>query len=295
LHRGDPRLERFVHALSQWPLRWRATVIVGTADGRPQEVFRVSDPSIWPLVAAVGVVVIFMAELFHLRAAALLGAAVIVGAVIRWNWPVPAPMQVEEEEAFEREYGVPVNAHGSVVVATWGTGMAILFASIAFASLLLAYFYLRLENPVWPPAGTLNPPLPRTLVAAALIVTSGLAVRAALHRVGVGNQGGFIRGLAVALLLAVAAGVLQWVDIASLDYHGTVHAYGSIFFTVAGFVSAVALAAVIALAMTLYWAVRGMYTRDRHAPITNVARFWAAMVVMWVTGFGTLYLGPVLT
>jgi cytochrome c oxidase subunit I+III len=26
-----------------------------------------------------------------------------------------------------------------------------------------------------------------------------------------------------------------------------------------------------------------------------VARFWAAMVVMWVVGFGTLYLGPHLT
>ena len=54
LHRGDERLERFVHGLSQWPLRWRAAVIVGTADARPQEVFRVANPSIWPLVAGSG-------------------------------------------------------------------------------------------------------------------------------------------------------------------------------------------------------------------------------------------------
>ena len=36
-HRGDERLERFVHGLSRWLLRWRAAVIVGTADARPQE------------------------------------------------------------------------------------------------------------------------------------------------------------------------------------------------------------------------------------------------------------------
>jgi cytochrome c oxidase subunit I+III len=295
LHSGDERLERFVHGLSQWPLRWRAAVIVGTADGRPQEVFRVSDPSIWPLVAALGVVLIFMAELFKLRAGALVGALVIIAAVIAWNWPVPAPMSVEEEAAFEREYGVPVNAHGSVVVATWGTGLAILFVSIAFASLLLSYFYLRLENTVWPPAGVAEPRLEWALIASALIVVSGLAVRAALRRVGAGNQTGFVRGLAVALALAVIAAVLQWTDIARLDYNGTTHAYGSIFFTLAGFVSTVALGAGIAVAMTLYWAVQGVYTEHRYAPIANVARFWTAMVVMWVIGFGTLYLGPLLT
>ncbi len=295
LDSGDERLERFVHGLSQWPLRWRAAAIVGTADGRPQEVFRVSDPSIWPLVAAFGVVLIFMAELFKLRMGALVGALVIIGAVIRWNWPVKAPMTIEEEDAFEREYGVPVNAHGSVVVATWGTGLAILFASIAFASLLLSYFYLRLENPMWPPAGVAEPRLTWALLAAALIVASGFTVRAALRRVGAGDHAGFVRGLVVALLLAGVAAVVQWVDISGLDYHGTTHAYGSIFFTLAGFVSAVALGAVIALAMTLYWALRGLYTHQRHAPIANVARFWAAMVAIWVVGFGTLYLGPLLT
>jgi cytochrome c oxidase subunit I+III len=295
LYSGDATLERFVRGIAQWPLRWRAAVIVGTADGRPQEVFRVSDPSIWPLIAAFGVVGIFMAELFHVRVAAFVGALIIIVAVIRWNWPVPAPMEVGEEEAFEREYGVPVNAHGSVVVATWGTGLAILFAGIAFASLLLSYFYLRLENPMWPPQGVADPPLAWALVAAALVVVSGLAVWAALRRVAGGDHGGFIRALAVALLLAVGAGVVQWADIGRLDYHGTAHAYGSIFFTLAGFVSAVALAAVITLAMTLYWASRGLYTRHQYAPITNVARFWTAMVVIWVVGFGTLYLGPLLT
>jgi len=295
LHRGDERLERFVHGLSQWPLRWRAAVIVGTADGRPQEVFLVSDPSIWPLIAAGGLVLIFLAELVKLRWGAGVGALIIVAAVIRWNWPVDPPMSVEDEEAFEREHQVAVNAGGSVVVATWGTALMMLFVGIAFSSLLLAYFYLRLENPLWPPAGITEPNLVRALFAAALVVASGAAVLAALRRVRADNQGGFVGALAGALVLAGGGGIVQYLDIAAMSFDGTTHAYGSIFYTLTGFIYVVTIAAMIAVAMMLFWAIRGQYTVRRHAAIANVARFWAAMVVVWVVGFGTLYVGPYLT
>jgi cytochrome c oxidase subunit I+III len=295
LHRGDERLERFVHGLSQWPLRWRAAVIVGTADARPQEVFRVANPSIWPLVAGCALVLIFAAELIKLRWGIAAGALIVTAAVIAWNWPQEAPMTVEEEDAFEREHGVPVNAGGSVVVAAWGTALLILVVAIGFAGLLLSYFYLRLENPQWPPAGIADPGLGRALLAAALVVASGAAVRAALQRLRAADQRGFIAGLAAALALASVGTVVQLLDIAGLGFGWNDHAYGSIFFLLAGFVVMVAVAALIVVALTLYWAIEGHYTARRHASVANIARFWAAMVVIWLAGFATLYLGPMLT
>jgi cytochrome c oxidase subunit I+III len=295
LYRGEARLERFVHGLARWPLRWRAAVVVGTADARPQEVFRVADPSIWPLVTGLGLVLVFAAELTKLRWGIAVGALIMTAAVIAWNWPQDPPMTVEEEAAFEREHGVPVNAGGSVVVATWGMGLMILFAAIAFAALLLSYFYLRLENPRWPPPGIAEPGLTRALVAAALVVASGAAVRAALARVRAADQHGFIRGLAAALVLAGSGAVVQLLDITGLDFGGTDHAYGSIFYTLTWFVAVVAVGALIMVALALYWAVRGQYTARRHANVANIARLWTAMVVIWVVGFGTLYLGPHLT
>ena len=295
LHRGDERLERFVNGLAQWPLRWRAAVIVGTADARPQEVFRIANPSIWPLITAGGVLLIFVAELFKFRWAAGVGLLTIIAAVIAWNWPVEPPMTVEEEDAFEREHNVAVNAGGSVVVATWGTAMMTLFVGIAFATFLLSYFYLRLENPQWPPAGIADPSLGRPLIAAALMVASGGAMRAALQRVRAADQGGFSRGLAAALALTGVGVFLQWRDLAEQTFAWTTHAYGSIFYTLAAFVLLVALASMIMVAMTLFWAARGLYTARRHANVANVARFWTAMVVMWLIGFATLYLGPHLT
>jgi cytochrome c oxidase subunit I+III len=295
LHRGDERLERFVHGLSRWPMRWRAAMIVGTADARPQEVFRVANPSIWPLVAGCGLVLIFAAELAKLRWGLAVGAAIVTAAVIAWNWPQEAPMTVEEEAAFEAEHGVPVNAGGSVIVAAWGTALVILVVAVAFAALLLSYFYLRLENPQWPPPGIADPDVGRAILAAALVVTSGVAVRAALLRVRAADQRGFIAALGAALALAGGGAVVQFLDIARVGFGWTDHAYGSIFFLLAGFVVMVAAAALIVVALTLYWAIGGQYTARRHANVANITRFWAAMVVIWVVGFATLYLGPRLT
>jgi cytochrome c oxidase subunit I+III len=295
LHRGDERLERFVNGLSRWPLRWRAAVIVGTADARPQEVFRVANPSIWPLVAGCGLVLIFAAELAKLRWGLAVGAAIVTAAVIAWNWPQEAPMTVEEEDAFEREHLVPVNAGGSVIVAAWGTALVILVVAVAFAGLLLSYFYLRLENPQWPPPGIADPGVGWAILAAALVVASGVAVRAALRRVRAADQRGFIAALGAALALAGGGVVVQVLDLARLGFGWTDHAYGSIFFLLAGFVVMVAAAALIVVALTLYWAIGGQYTARRHANVANITRFWAAMVVIWVVGFATLYLGPHLT
>ncbi|MEX2660177.1 MAG: cytochrome c oxidase subunit I [Acidimicrobiales bacterium] len=295
LDRGDERLEHFVHGLSTWPLRWRAAVIVGTADGQPQEVFRVAGPAIWPMCAAAGVVLIFVSELAKLRWGIAVGALIVVAAAIRWNWPEEPPMTVEEEDEFEREHGVPVNGAGSVVVASWGMGLAILFVSIAFGALLLSYFYLRLENPVWPPAGIAEPALTWASVAAGLVVASGVAAQVSLRRVRDADQRGFVTGLASAIGLLGAGAALQLWDVAALDFGGTDHAYGSIFYTLTGFLAVVATGTLIMGAMALYWAVKGHYTVRRHATVANIVRFWVAAILIWVTGFGVLHLGPHLT
>ncbi len=295
LHSGPAGLERFVESLAQWPLRWRAAAIVGTADGRPQEVFRVADPSIWPLVASFGLVIIFLAELTKLRWGAAIGLVITVIAIIAWNWPQPAPMTEEEEADFERDTGVAVNAGGSVVVAAWGMGLVILFVGVAFAALLLAYFYLRLENPVWPPPGMTEPSLLGGLFAAALMLGSGGAMAWALARLRAGERGGFVTGLSATLALVVAAVVAQVLDLSRMGITGSAHAYGSVFWTLAGFVFVISTSAVIMIAITIFWALRGLYTERRYAPVVNIVRFHAAAVTIWVIGFGTLYLGPYLT
>jgi cytochrome c oxidase subunit I+III len=295
LHHGPPRMEHFVQALGRWPLLWRAGVIVGTGDARPQEVFRVAKPSIWPLVAAGGVLVIFLAELLKLRWAIALGLLVLVVSVIGWNWPEEPPMTIEEEDEFERDHQVPVNAGGSVIVAAWGTGIAILFLTIAFGSLLLSYFYLRLENPQWPPNGIERPGFSMLAIAAALVAASVVTTRSGLRRLGRSDQDGFVRGLVITLVLTVAATIVQVIDVAGMGFGVGTHAYGSIFHTLSGFLVLLMAGVIVTLAMVLWWTLRGLYTVRRYATVANVYRLHTAAAGMWVIGFATLYLGPYLT
>ena len=83
---------------------------------------------------------------------------------MRWVFPIAAVIMVIGVDRLElaepaghdrartrrrssASHGVPVNAGGSVVVARWAMSIFILVIGIAFGSLLLSYFYLRLQNP----------------------------------------------------------------------------------------------------------------------------------------------------
>ncbi|MFP5377046.1 MAG: cbb3-type cytochrome c oxidase subunit I [Acidimicrobiia bacterium] len=295
LRTADPELRRFVDAFSRWPLRWRAALVVRATDARPEEVFRVGGPSAWPLVTAVGAVMIFAAELLKLRWGAALAALVVVAGVIGWNWPQQPPMSEDEEIAFEREHGVPVHAGGSDVVAAWGMGLAILFVAIAFGAFLLAYFYLRLENEQWPPPGVAPPGGASFAVSGALAVAGAAAARAAVRRVRSGDQRGSAVALGAALAIGAAALATEAVAFSGTGFGGTDHAYGSIFFTLGGFCFAVMGTALVMTAMALVWALRGVFTARRHVTVVNTSRFWAAALVVWLIGLGTLHMGPYLT
>ncbi|MGI9018317.1 MAG: cbb3-type cytochrome c oxidase subunit I [Euzebya sp.] len=295
LHSGPTEIEKLVRGMGEWPLKWRAALVVGTADARPVEIFRVSDPSIWPLVTAIGTVGIFAAELTGIRWAAIASCIVIMISAIIWNRPVPAPMTEEEEVAFEAEHGVPVRAGGSVIIAAWGTGLATLIIAIMFTSFLLGYFYLRLDTAAWPPAGVPSPNWVVALTTSALFVAAGAGMYRGLRAIRGGDQRGLRTGLATASLLGTAAVVLMILELADMGFSPRDHAYGSIFFTLGGFLVAVAGAALIASVMTLIWAFQDHYSHRRHAHVINVARFFTALVIIWIIGTGTLYAGPLLT
>jgi cytochrome c oxidase subunit I+III len=295
LHTGDKDDEDLVHALSQWPLRWRAALLTGTSDARPQEIFRVAGPSIWPLVAGIGVVTIFAAELTKVRWGAILGALVVMFGVVAWNWPEPAPISEAEELDFEAKHKIPVHVGGSLIIARWGMNLVITFIGIALASFLLTYFYLRLENPVWPPEDFSMPGLVAPALAGMLVSSGTAAMFWARKGIERGDQSRLRAGLIAASLLAAAGVGSQIIDFAGHPFSWISHAYGSVFYVVGGFAILVALAGLIMGILTIYWAFRGEYTARRHVPVSNVATFWLAMTVVWLTAQGVIHISPYLT
>lgn len=237
---------------------------------------------------------IFLAELLLLRVGALVGAGVIAVAVVLWNWPQPAPMSPEEEEAFERRHGIPVRASGSDAVARWGMGLAVLSIAIAFGTMLLTYFYLRIENPVWPPPGFPLPEWPTALVNSVFVLLAGAMVWGSLRAARSGSQLGTVLGLALSVILGGMGGVRELVEVINLPFGADWHAYGSVFHLLAGFALTVLLAGLVMSTAGTVWALQGEYSPRRHVPLLNMARYWGAAVTVWAITAATLYGFPYL-
>ena len=295
LHTGDPQVQAIARTLGGWPLNWRATMTVTTATARPEAIIRLAGPSIWPLIAAVGTVGIFVAELLKLRVLIVVAFATVVAAIVRWNWPEPIDLTESEEEAFEREHGIPIGASGSPAIARWGMGLGLLFAAVVFSSFLLSYFYLRLENPIWPPPGVARPSLATGLGIAIAFVAGAFAARAGRRSIENGDLAGLRLFFGAAAVAGAVAGGALWTDLVAGGPGATEHAYGSITVTLGAYLLVLAFAAVVMTVMSLWWSRQTGYTSRRHGPVVNTARFWTATGVMWIVGTATLYLGPVLT
>ena len=97
-----------------------------------------------------------------------------------------------------------------------------------------------------------------------------------------------VAGAAVTLV----AGAVLLYDLTPLDFTAQDHAYGSIFYLLAGTLLALAVVGLVIDAVVIGAAVRGEFSPRRYAAVTNAARYGVALAVMWVLGLATLYVVP---
>lgn len=289
---GPERTQNLVQDLARWPLNWRAVLVTSALDAKPEEIFRVSGPSIWPFLTAVSLVTIFGAEIFELRPVALLGIFGLVTGIVGWNWPEDAPTTTEEEEAFAQKHNIPVRPHGSRTVNRGGMWLFILILGIALTTLLLSYFYIRLETPIWPPQNLPLPTLTWVGIATLPVLLNAAVLHWALRQLRKAKQRCLRAGLAAAFLLEVSTFALLTYDFSQLTFDWRINAYGSLFWVIGGFLFLLLL---IGIGMNIFvqaWAWRGIYSPERFTPVENTAVFWTAMIAFWVVTIGVLYISP---
>lgn len=289
---GDERMARLVDALSHYPLNWRGALTTTAIDALPQEVFRVAGPSIWPFVTALGIIIIFGAEIFSLRIAVVMGAVLLIGGLIGWHWPVDKVPATDAELAFEREHGIPVRPNGSRIVAHWAMNLMILLVAIALSCLLFSYFYIRIESPAWPPAGIAPPSLLWPTVSTAILLVSGGVLWWARRGIQQDKQQQLRWGLAGGFGLGLAAlGVLAY-DFGQIQFSHDTHAYGSLFYTLVGFLFLLVGGGLLQNALTQVWSWQGSYSAREYVAIDVGVRYWWAMIVFWLICVGTVYGSP---
>lgn len=171
----------------------------------------------------------------------------------------------------------------------WGVAFGLAALAALLASLVVSWFYLRFAGPAWPleadpPA--LGLPLVATaiaLLAACAAAASGLsAPRERAGMLGAATVGLMVLGIALLALLAV--------EVAGSDLRATADARASLFYTLNGFVIALGAVGVLLAGGVAIRALRGDFSRERHAAVQILATWWYFTVVAWLAVFATLYL-----
>jgi heme/copper-type cytochrome/quinol oxidase subunit 3 len=191
---------------------------------------------------------------------------------------------------------LPATTNGPDSFAWWGMIWLILTEAALFASLILAYFFLRFRaQPEWPPGGIEEPPLLLPLVMTAILWSSSLPVHLADAGIREGNVRRLRWGLAVGFVLGATFLTLQL----GVEYPDTLkeftprtNAYGSLFFTLTGFH---ALHVLVGLLMSLWVQVRawrGAFDEHRHTSVQNFSMYWHFVDIVWAFVLFTLYLTP---
>jgi heme/copper-type cytochrome/quinol oxidase subunit 3 len=177
--------------------------------------------------------------------------------------------------------------------ATW-VGARLLCGALTFffASFLFAYFYLRLldTNHLWR-AGKVNPSLGLGIIVAILLVASAVLLRLAASRLT-----DAVRLGGIALLLGLAAIVLQVIEWTTLGFGPASGGYASVF---VGWTSTYVVLAI----PCLYWIetqVAGFWRERREgtaqtaelhrANLEACSFFWAYYVAIGVIAFVVLYI-----
>ncbi len=292
----DEPTRRLVKAFAQWPTAWRAQITTTTIDARPQEVFRVPGPSIWPLVSAVALTAATVALIFDANWIALASFVITAIALVIWQLPDSIAQQgdTEKADAFEREHGVAVNIEGSTVVAGWSMALTVLVLAIAMASLYYCYFYLRLDMPVWPPAGLgrAEPLLPG--LGTALLLLSAAPVWWATRAIRHGRTSTLMIALVANALLTAGGLVALILALVWLPFGWDTNAYGSVFWVLLGSVILIAITALVLSGIAQYLAWQGRFNVRYHQQISNLAVYASFTAVTALLTYALLYGGPLL-
>jgi cytochrome c oxidase subunit I+III len=295
----DPQTAELIEALANYPTAYRSQLAVTVLEGQPEEVFRVSGPSIWPFLAAVGVTMFSFFFIFSLYELVLVSLLVTIILVVLWHSDAHARHvdDPQRERTFQREFGIPVRPHGSRAVQRWGMALVIIILATALVTLLFSYLYLRLKPPQWPPAGITTPDAVLPGLGLLLLLVSIVPIALAARGVRQ-NQAQPLRfGLLVAILLGAAYIGINLYSFRFLGFTQRDQAFGSIWYTLAYFQLFITVLGLLMSGVSLFWIVRGtgVAEEDRpnsHLSVTNIAWYWYYTAVAGAITFAFLYILP---
>jgi len=158
-----------------------------------------------------------------------------------------------------------------------------------FSGLFAAYFFLRANNPRWPPAGVDLDVTSATIFTLVLVASSGtmqLAVRSVLRD----DRMAVLRWLAVTFVLGAIFIAGQGRDWQRLHFGIDTHAYGSAFYITTGFHGLHVLGGLAAMILMAGRAAAPTFGVDDAPSVEVLSYYWHFVDVVWIGLYATIFL-----
>ena len=250
--------------------------------------YHLVDPSIWPLVGAVGAGILAVGAVLYMHDVTFwlvpIGfIAVLVTMFLWWR-------DVVREAVYQGH-------HTPVVQLGLRYGMVLFIASevMFFSAFFWAYFDAWLYPKeatgfMWPPKGieVFDPwdiPFLNTLI----LLLSGVTVTWAHHALREGDQKTTVRALILTVVLGILFTALQAFEYSHAAFGFTEGIYPSTFYMATGFHGFHVIIGTLFLIVCLYRAWAGHFKPDHHFGFEAAAWYWHFVDVVWLFLFAFVY------
>lgn len=253
-----------------------------------QHPYHLVDQSPWPLTGAIRALMMTSGLIlwFHTHSNILLaaGGVLLLLTIIKW-W-----RDVVREATFQGYHTLPVNKG-----LRYGMILFITSEVCFFFAFFWAFFHSRLAPTVelgvsWPPTG-INPinPFLVPLLKTAVLLSSGVTVTWAHHRILSKNRTEAIQGLFLTILLGIYFTALQAWEYYDSPFTIADSVYGSTFFVATGFHGLHVLIGTTFLLICFLRLVTFHFSNHHHFGFEAAAWYWHFVDVVWLFLYVCIY------
>ena len=250
--------------------------------------FHLVDYRPWPITGAIGAItsVSGLVQWFHQYRISLflLGNLIVILTVFQW-W-----RDVSREGTFQGLHTFTVTTG-----LRWGIILFIVSEVIFFVSFFWAFFHRSLSPSIeigsfWPPNGIkpFNPsqiPLLNTVI----LLTSGITVTWAHHRMIEGNHSQSTQALFFTVLLGFYFSILQGYEYQEAPFRIADSVYGSTFYIATGFHGIHVLIGTTFLLVCLIRHLNNHFSKNHHFGFEAAAWYWHFVDVVWLFLYISIY------
>jgi len=250
--------------------------------------FHIVDQSPWPIVAAVGSLILTsgLIKWFNINDYNLVAIGVIILLLTSYQWW----RDISREATFQGLHTNPV-----IRGIRWGIILFIASEILFFFSFFWAFFHRSLSPTLevgmwWPPTGVIpfNPfeiPLLNTLI----LLSSGVSVTWAHHSLIQGNHSQTSTSLIITVILGVYFTILQAYEYLEASFSIADSVYGATFFVATGFHGIHVLIGTSFLLVCLMRVMLNQFSYSHHFGFEAAAWYWHFVDVVWLFLFINIY------